>query len=730
MIKRIYLLLCIAFSITLMSNITFAGKRFKDHKLKDNNAHWQITAKEMRYLQKEELYIAEGDVVITRNGQTLTAQKAVYNEKTGIVQVSGNVRLTSNGDCLSGEMGIFDLNNYYGQITNGRLFIKENHYYITGKSMIKTGPDTYIVKGCRVTTCDGDNPDWSITGSEVKVTIEGYGTVKNATFRIRNVPVFYVPYAIFPAKTKRQTGLLPPRLGYSNQNGIDVEIPFYWAISDQTDATFYERYMGKRGFMQGLEFRYTAENNSKGTFLFGILSDREEEKNLNDPEEVDLSPFPRTNKTRYWVRNMANQQFPLGIEARLDTDFVSDQDYLKEFRGGLFGFDARPNLVRDYKRPVEDLFSPTRRSALRLSRDGQEYSLQALTSYHQRPENPANDDTPQPLGTVNFTILPRPLPGYPLFLKFDMDYGYVWRDVGQKGHSVSFTPELSYPVWLGPYLEFEPSIRFTRDTQWLDDNQENIDRQSRDAYQLRARLSTILERTFDIEWKNAKKLKHKISPSLIYTFRSHRDEDRYRPWFEPIDVEGDINRISLSFNNLLDARHVNDKGDFSYSQWGTFNLSQGYNIDEARRNQEPWREKRPFEPLQGLLTLMLFQNLDFDAEAHYDHYDDDISFADISLELSIERSGGKKDSYAIDYQYTKGESENLNYQININLLYGFSTGTSLKRDLVAGHSLESSYWLDYQDQCWGVRLITGQLDGMDSLMVTFRLVGIESLKGR
>jgi len=42
--------------------------------------------------------------------------------------------------------------------------------------MEKTGPNTYVVKGCHMTTCEGDKPDWSITGSEVEITVEGYGT--------------------------------------------------------------------------------------------------------------------------------------------------------------------------------------------------------------------------------------------------------------------------------------------------------------------------------------------------------------------------------------------------------------------------------------------------------------------------------------------------------------------------------------------------------------------------
>jgi LPS-assembly protein len=710
--------------VKLEANFAFALDEFlRSYTSEEKGSPWQIQADSLSYSEKEGLYVAEGSVVITRDGQRLSARTARYNEKTGVVEATGDLRFEANGDILTGEGGVFNLNTLQGQITKGHLFIRENHFYVSGTAMEMLGRNNYRIKDCRVTTCDGEKPAWSITGSEVEVTVEGYGTVRHAAFRIKDFPVFYLPYAVFPAKTKRQTGLLPPRLGYSSQNGADVEVPFFWAISDQTDATFYERFMSDRGFMQGLEFRYLAESDSKGFFLFDILSDRVDRKDLDDPDQVDLSPFPRTNRTRYWLRSRTDQQMPLGLQARLDTDFVSDQDYFKEFRGGLLGFEARPDLAEESGRPVEEIYSPTRRSALRLSRDGQGYSLQGLASFNQRPENPPDDDTPQPLGGWAFSMLPRPLPWFPLFLRFDTEYDYIWREVGQKGNRISFSSEASYPMWFGRYLEFEPSIRFTRNTQWLDDHR-NIDHQSRDAYHLQARISTILERVFDFEWRNTKRLKHKFTPSLTYEFRSHKDQDRFRPWFEPIDVEGDVNVVTLSLDNLLDARKENDKGHVTYSQWGTFSLSQGFDIDEAKRDEEPGLEREPFEPLVGILTFMLLPNLDLDAEVRWDHDDDDISFTDLSLDLTIDRSGGRKDIYGIDYQNVEGEGETINYRVHVNLSYGFSVGTSLRRDLDVGDTVESSYWLDYQSQCWGVRLITETLDEVDTVMVAFRLLGV------
>jgi LPS-assembly protein len=314
-----------------------SGRSIEERFVGDQNAKWQITADKLSYDRDEGLYVAQGNVVIVRGGQVLKAKEARYNEKTGMVEATGDVVLEANGDVLKAEKAVFDLNSQTGKITKGRIFLHQNHYYISGEDMEKTGPNTYVVKSCNVTTCEGETPDWSITGSEVEVTLEGYGTVKNAVFRIRDLPAFYLPYTLFPAKSKRQSGALPPAAGYSSLNGAQVEVPIYWAISDQMDATFYEQYMSERGLMQGFEYRYVAEEDSKGDFLFDVLQDKIEEKNLSDPDQLNISPLPRTNETRYWLRSRTNQQLPLGVRAKLDTDYVSDADYLKEFYGSLFG---------------------------------------------------------------------------------------------------------------------------------------------------------------------------------------------------------------------------------------------------------------------------------------------------------------------------------------------------------------------------------------------------------
>ncbi len=720
--------MCLVLAMVLQANLVTAMDQFvKDRWFEPRTGRWQIMADRLSYSEKEGLYHAEGNVVITSGDEVLSAQKAIYNEKTGIVELFGDVALDVKGDTLRAQEAVFDLKNNTGQITKGRLFLRENHFYISGESLEKTGPDTYRCIRCRITTCDGETPDWSFSGTEVNVTLEGYGIVKDTVFRIRDVPAFYLPYGIFPAKTKRQSGVLLPRGGVSNLNGIEIELPIYWAMTDQMDATFYEHYMSDRGLMQGVEYRYVADEESKGAFLFDILKDRIKEKDLNSSKQAGISPFPRADDTRYWVRGMSDQSLPLGVNAKLDVDYVSDQDYLREFQSGLYGFQARPDLTADFGRPVEENTSPYRRSTLRLDRDGKEYSLQGRASYFELVGNPDGNDFSPGLGGVDFSLLPRPLPGSPLFFRFQTDYDHLWRKKGVKGEQVFFTPAVSYPLWLGRYLEFEPSMAYGRNIQRVEDPASGIESQGRDIYDFQTRMTTHLERVFDLQVGEVRKLKHKASPSLIYNYREYRNQDTYLPLFEPLKQDGRFNQVAFAFDNLFDVRKENEKGEVIYAQWARFNLVQGYNIEKPTGNRVPANEKRDFLPLVGFLSVSPVYPLSLQAEVEWDHYESDFTYANTSLEFSVRRAGGKHDTYGVEYLYLKDGNKGFNFNFNIQLLYGFSAGASQTRDLRRDKNVGQAYWLDYQSQCWGVRVISENVVGLESFMILFRLEGLGGL---
>jgi LPS-assembly protein len=700
----------------------------RDRFLRDRALPWEITAERFSQERSGGLIVAEGGVVIRRGEQRLETEKAVYNRETGMAEVSGGFRLEADGDLLTGEEGVFDLRDATGRIVNGRLFIRENNVHLYGKWIERELEDTYRILDCKITTCDGERPDWSITGSQLELTLEGYGNVKHAAFRVKDWPIFYFPYFVFPAKTKRQSGILPPRAGYSSRNGLEIEVPFFWAISDAVDATFYQHYLSERGYMQGVELRYAAGEASRGLFLADVLSD-EKQKDPSDPDDAALSPFPRTNDTRYWLRGRADQDLPWGFQARADLDYVSDQDYLAEFNSETWGYEARPDLGKISGRPLDDDRSPGRNNRLRAGRETQNLTFHATGTYWQIPQDEGEQTVAQPLAGLDLRTFPSRMGAIPAFFSSVTEYDYVWRQEGAKGHRMDLRPEIRLPLWLGPYVELEPSALYEMTVRYVDRDEEGTDLEERDAYQMALRMTTSLDQVFPVSLWGATAVKHRLRPTLSYMYRAPDAQEVPSPWFEPIDVPGRVNRVALTLDNFLDARLPGEKGPANYRQWASFTLSQGYNVKEARDEQDSEEGAEPFEPLTATMTLRPYAILDLYGAAAWDHDEGRLGSLDLALSVYPPRGGARTDFISLTYHYLPDLIETLGLEVLVNLAYGFRAGGALSRELIEGESVSSRAWVDYETRCWGIRIGAEKEYEDTRIMFVLRLKGLSEMKG-
>jgi LPS-assembly protein len=127
-----------------------------------------------------------------------------------------------------------------------KSFVKDN-YCISGKVIEKKGEDYYVSPEATFTTCDPPSPAWCFKGKKIDAVAGDRLKAKGVSFRIKDFPVLYTPYLWTPIGTERKTGFLIPDIGYSNTRGFYFDIPFYWAITENRDATFYLDHYSKRG---------------------------------------------------------------------------------------------------------------------------------------------------------------------------------------------------------------------------------------------------------------------------------------------------------------------------------------------------------------------------------------------------------------------------------------------------------------------------------------------------
>ena len=354
-----------------------------------------IEADSISYDRERDVYHAQGRVNISFTGGLLKADSVLLDRAGNNVTAEGHVTITTDSDILEGDKVDFDIVSNTGVVYAGKMFIAKNHFYIKGERIEKRGEAAYRIKEASVTTCDGDSPDWKLTCRELNVTVDGYGTIKHGKFLAGNTPLFYIPYLLFPAKTTRQTGFLFPRLAHSSDKlGWDVELPFYLVLSKSADATFYQRYMDKRGFKEGIEFRYAINRDSYGV-LYGdyLLDNAKIAESANGISRDWQSP---QNRWSLYFQNYT--AFQPGLYMRADIARVSDNWYFKDFTSHNYYLDhySQSGAERFKKITfVGDESLGKLESKLRLVKDWSLYNLTALVKYTDDLASPANDATVQ-----------------------------------------------------------------------------------------------------------------------------------------------------------------------------------------------------------------------------------------------------------------------------------------------------------------------------------------------
>ncbi|MGD2149550.1 MAG: LPS assembly protein LptD [Desulfobacterales bacterium] len=712
---------------------------FKD----DPTVPWHIVADEIHYDDRANQYIAKGNVTITKQDRNLSADYVRFDEKNMKAFANGHVIMTVGQDILTGSRMEMDLNTETGTVYNGTIFLQENHFFIKGDKLKKVGKDSYTADKASITTCDGDRPAWKITGRNLKVTIEGYGFVKHAALWAKKIPVLYTPFLFFPAKLKRQSGLLPPQFGYSDRKGTEYIQPVYWAINQSSDATFYLDYMAHRGEKLGLEYRYVLDERSKGTLMYDFFNDEKVDDGSFDSSEkwgYEDDNFLRPNSSRYWFRMKHDQALPFDFSARLDLDIVSDQDYLLEFKDGLTGFKQTDSyFLETFGRDLDDNDDPVRTNSLNLNRIWPAYSLNAEVLWYDNVTSRRWEETNttlQKLPFIEFDGAKQRIFSSSFYFDLDSEYTYFYREDGARGHRMDVHPRFYLPYNYKNYFSLEPSLG-VRETVWSLDKDEyspsDKKRLNRQIYDTKVDVFSEIYNIFDLNGKSIDKIQHKIRPQITWDYIPDQDQDEY-PWFDDLDRIEEQNQITYSITNTLISRskkkkekkevHIldNSKGhkkynppSYMYNQFCRFKLEQSYDINKEKDN-----DSEPLSPIYAELEIIPGKYFSIDADAQWSHYDNEFRSRNVELNLWDNRG----DKLFLEYRYAIDTSESIYTDLLLKLSDRLTVNAEYERDIFNGQVIQYGLGFLYEKQCWSLEfhLIKDENDYKYQFMI--KLFGI------
>jgi LPS-assembly protein len=675
---------------------------------------------------------------------TIQADWIAYDVDRGSIKARGHVAIKGADDEIRAEEGTVDLNKETGTFTHATILRKSLDLHLEGKTIEKTGFNTYHIENGWVITCKLENnetPPWSFASTDTTVTEGGYAVMKNATFRIKDVPVLYSPWMIVPAKNKRQTGLMFPEISSSGRNGFGFDLPFFVNISDSTDLTLFPEYHAERGVMPGMEFRYVLGDAQKGTFMGSFLQDK-----LSDPSEIDYyreTGYTHTNEDRYWFRSKIDHDLANNVYSRIDLDVVSDRDYLTEFNSSFTGFDQTNSLfLAMYGRNFQNKTDDQRLNTISLLKAWDSMSLE--TNFLAINDVRINETSPTPLWKLpglNFTGS-LPLAETSLTVDWNADYVNYWRENGVGGHRVDLFPRLSAPIPLGAYLESRAEVG-VRQTSYMvesygDGAWNQDDTPSRSLFNLHGEVGTTLLRNFGLTGEGATSWDHRLRPYVQYDYLPETNQDNL-PIFDEVDRIEESNAITYGVNNFFEF--FNDYKRGSGRDYGYFKVWESYDLRQEYSD-------RPLTPVSFKLGWTPVNNFGLFYQTDIGVYGEGITHYSVASTYSNSRG----DSLGLDYRYSSADkilgspySSTNNYnvssplysydnrleeihQINVSMktqvLDTITVAYQIEHSLSQSQTIEQNISLIYHPSCWSVELRSNYTPGDQGIMLLFSLANI------
>ncbi len=716
-LKRIGLL-CIWFCLPVLLPLLTSGSVYGalNDDLKLTEGPINIQADRLVYEEDDNVYRAEGNVLITYPGGTLQADEIILRQDENTAYAQGGVILKSDQDILEGESVIFHIDSRTGTVDGGKMFVAKNHVYASGSSFKKTGEATYHAQDAVVTTCDGPDPEWSLRGKELKVTIDGYGTLKHGTFYAGKLPVLYFPYLVFPVKTTRQTGFLLPYVSHSKRkNGVDIELPFFWAISENMDATFYQRFLSKRGFKEGAEFRYFLTPESSGV-VYGDYLYRDRLRVRENNENLPSLSRDWDNDHDRWSFYLQHESaFEEGYYMRADIARVSDHWYFKDFSSRNYyreHYARNPN--EKFKRVTFEGDKSLRSldSKVRFSKDWSLFNLTALGRYTDDFTSSSNDQTLQQYPEITLTAVNQPLGHTPL--RFDMvtSYNNYYRSEGHKGALSEIRPAVSLPFSLGPYAQVTPRFAWSgafwsargEDLAGVDNNG------SRNTYMTGGMVTSEIHRIYVLQGKFVEKIRHGIRAEVGYDYSPHVKQSDMPDYVEVMDKQ---NRLTYALINTVMAKMKAGLEGPRYREIMRLKLSQTYDID---REWPDWDDdigakKRNFGTVDMEMDLNPLSYLSLKSRSRFDVHDGSWLRSNNDLVLTTPRG----DRVSLGYHYTRDLIEAINLSLRAKINREIDLEVTLKQNELAKRTVEQTYAVNYQRQCWGIKV--GYSDSADDRQI-------------
>jgi len=368
-----------------------------------------LEAKKLTYLESPSLIIAEGKVEVLFEDIIIKAEKIKINLDTAYVRTSGKVQLNFDSCKVGGKDLTFSLEEREGFIKD--LQAKQKEITLQSKKAQLSSEKIDLVEG-EFTTCNLPSPHYHIRAKTIEFYPGEKIVIKNATFFVGSIPLFWAPsYTYYLTKKNK---FLLPRPGYSEKTGWFIRTSYLFYPLEDTEGTLHLDYYQKKGWAGGLDIFYL----SRGSMNIYYIKEKDTQASRG-VAKIQYIDYPSTASL-----------------LKLNINYLTDE--------GLFD---------DYLYYLQEEQRQTFPSSLTLDFRERGVGIQLQV---QKKINPT-DNYPEflPRLKLNLSHPSRILEG--LYIKQNTELAnFSWE--GEEGMEIFSSLNFSYPGTIFRYIRFKPTF--------------------------------------------------------------------------------------------------------------------------------------------------------------------------------------------------------------------------------------------------------------------------------
>jgi LPS-assembly protein len=647
-------------------------------------------------------YRAKGHVKITFQDIVVTGEEAQYDKETRDAFITGKPHFSQKEQWLTCSRVEFNFSTRTGTFYDASGYT-DRQFFITGRTIRKTGLDTYSIEDGLVTACQSSKPKWLFSASRTNLRLDHTARLHGTVFKVKGIPVFYAPFLVLPLEKKeRSSGFIPFHTGNSTSKGRVLSEGYYQTLGKSADALIYGDYFSLRGLAVGGIFR------------------------------ARPNPDTRFRLEAYGLRDKLGQG---GVQLTVDGESRLGKDWRAV---------ARVNITSNFRfrQAFADSFRsatiPMERATAFLTRNHDSISTN-IGFEREEVLFPIHSLVIRKLPSLEFVSLGTPLGKTPFVFSFQTSLEGMSRtdsltETQKLVQRLDFYPSLSVrlPMFKGFSLFPTVGVRETYyGAQISDESPNGVVNQSlhRRYADLTLEFRTpVLEK--DFHFSRLGNVKHTIEPFITYRWIHGIDDFDKIIRFDEQDAIANTNEIEYGIVNRFHRSHTTEGGATENQEFMSFALVQKYYFDPTFGGSFRPGELNSFYPLDTVTGLYQTGNLSNLAplSAIFQLSPRNGIHNDLRLDFDARLQRWRNESlstlwqqgkFALSGTYFRTQATEAGMaardQVQGQIWYGradrgLSSGVAMSYNLKTGQLLNSDTRVNYTWDCCGIALEFNQYD--------------------